>query len=300
MSDALTMEERRQALALASGDLITGEESPQVLALAVELTQYRYTEQILTPEQYRERVFPLLKARSALGKVPAPEVQPPLSPSVGHGPQRIDLYGGISGDGDAFGGFRWRAAYHDILDDPRGYPAGSAITFFSLDVRHRGNAKGFRVEEGVLVDIRSLSPPELWVRPLSWAAVLKVEADPLDPDHHRTLGGFATGFAGQGFSEYPGYVMMSNQIRVDSNLSSGVGWEPGVQWGGFAGGTRLRVGLQGWHHFGVWGSRENRHHIGGELRSSFRVNRSVSIRADWFSESQGERSEFQVGLLQTF
>jgi hypothetical protein len=301
IADALSPSEQKQALALAQGKALSGEETPLVLSLAVELTQYRYTEREISPEVYKERVFPLLRARSRHGKVDLPDVIPPLPPSAGHAPQRVDTYVGFQKSAGMFGGLRWRAAYHDELDDPRGYPPGSSITFFGLDLRTApGKGISPEVKRFSLIDIRSLSPPELWVRPLSWAASVRTESDPTDVTHHRTITSFATGYTWRLPDGNPFYLMMSHDLRLESELDEVVGWEPGVQWGLKVGGERLRMGVSGFHQFGVWGSDGKRQQVSLEIRSSLDVNTSVSLRTDYIAEDQDEFTEVMFGVLRTF
>jgi len=301
LADALSSEERNRAMEISRGSELREEEDPLVLTLAVELVQYAYTEQDITPEVYRERIFPLLRARSRLGKVERPEPVPPLSPDQGHGPQRVDLYlASVSSQGESVG-FRWRAAYHDELDDPRAYPVGSSIRFFDLDLRSRPDAfDRWGVHRFSLVEIRSLSPPALWVHPLSWNASLRVEEDAFDPDHHGIFATFAAGKSWSLGDAPPLYLMWSNEVRRDSHLEDNWAWEPGLQWGLRGGGPRLRAGMEGRHHFGVWGSEGDRQEITAELRHSLSVDLSLSLQGKWYQEGGTAQESMVFSVMRTF
>ncbi len=301
LAEALTSEQRKRALEISRGSELQQAEDPLVLTLAVDLVQLAYTEQEITPEVYRQRIFPLLRARSKMGKVERPEPEPPLPPHQGHGPQRVDLYvASVSSQGESVG-FRWRAAYHDELDDPRAYPVGSSIRFFDLDLRSRPDEwERWGVHRFSLVEIRSLTPPSLWAHPLSWNASLRVEEDPFDLDHH---GFFATFAAGKSWSlgaSSPVYLMWSNDLRRDTRLDDNWAWEPGGQWGIRGGGPALRAGLEGRHHVGVWGSEGDRHEVTAEVRHSFSLDLSISLEGRWRKQSGTEQESVRFSVMRTF
>ena len=301
LADLLSEDQRAHALALARGAAeLTGEEDAVTVTLAQELTQYLYTEKRIDPETYRTRVFPLLRARSKMGKVELPPVPRPLPPNAGHAPRRLDVYAGVAHGEGGFGGVRLRSAYHDWLDDPRGYPPGSAITMFSVDARSRAGSDAVDLREFTLVDIRSLSPPEPWVRPISWTGSLRLEADPLDPGHHRTLGNLGTGIALEVGEGGRAYVMASQTVRWDGKLEDHVAWEPGIQWGLQGGGARLRAGVRGAHHFGVWGADGERHEIRAEARMSLTGNQSLGLAFSHRQERGEGIEESFLSFLSTF
>lgn len=301
LSDSLSSDDRKRAMEISRGAELSPEEDPLVLTLAVDLLQYAYTEQEITPEVYRERIFPLLRARSRMGKVERPEPVPPLPPDQGHGPQRLDVYvASTSGSGEALG-FRWRAAYHDELDDPRAYPVGSSIRFFDFDVRSRDDQLDrWTLHRFSLVEIRSLSPPTLWVNPLSWSASLRVEEAPFQEGHHRSFATFGAGKAVFLKQRFPLYVMWSNEIRQDSDLEDNWAWEPGVQWGIRGGSPRFRAGLEGRHHFGVWGSDGDRQEVAAEIRHSLGLDLSIGLRAQFIQEGGTHEESLIFSLMRTY
>ncbi|MEX2606829.1 MAG: DUF4105 domain-containing protein, partial [Kiritimatiellia bacterium] len=263
----LSPAEQERARVLMEGGALDGSESAVLISFAIEWIQYLYTEKMITPEVYRERIFPLLSARSKLGRVETSVREIPAAPDQGHAPRRLGVYGGVNTtEGDGFWGVTLRAAYHDWLDDPAGYPEGSSIRMFEVDVRGDMDEGEVYLRDFTLVDIRSQTPPELWVRPLSWAVRFSAEADPFDTGHHRMIGRFATGFTERLGANGLGYVMMSQLIRGDSDLDDHLGWEPGGEWGVLHATSRLRAGVRGRHHWGVWGSSDVRHHVEAEIR----------------------------------
>lgn len=301
LSERLTPEEREHALSLARGRAEPdGSETAAVLTFAQELAQFFYTEQEISPDNYRERVFPLLRARSRLGKSGAPPPAAPPPPDAGHAPRRIGVQAGYEPGEGVFAGLRLRAVYHDWLDDPRGYPPGAAITMFEIEARTRPDTDNPYLSEFTLLEITSLTPPEPWVRPLSWTVSLKAEADPLNRDHHRSLGVFGTGYTLAPTERTRLYGMLSQTLRHDTDLEENLAWEPGLQWGWIRSGGRLRLGLRGSHHTGVLGSSGTRHDLRAEARVPFSVDRSLALA---FSHRQERGETIQtlvLSLLQTF
>ncbi len=93
----------------------------------------------------------------------APEPEPPEN---GHRTQMVRLGGGLDED-QAFGELGWRLTYHDVLDPITGFLPGAGIE--GLDLRMRSTDSGpLELEQLDLVHIRSLSPRDAFVKPVSW------------------------------------------------------------------------------------------------------------------------------------
>lgn len=301
LASLLSPEEIGRTRELVEGGEVDGTESAVLISFAIEWIQYLYTEKILAPEEYRERIFPLLSARSKTGRMEAEPPPTPVSPDQGHAPRRLGVYGGVnSTEGEGFWGISLRAAYHDWLDDPAGYPEGSSIRMFEVDVRGTTEDGSVYLQDFTLVDIRSQTPPEPWVRPLSWAVRFAAEADPFDTDHHRGIGRFATGFTERIGANGLGYLMMSQLIRGDSNLDAKVGWEPGGEWGLLHSTSQLRAGVRGWHHWGVWGSSDVRHHLEAEIRLPFDRNVSLGLGYTHLWERDQNVGRAHLRMYRTF
>ena len=151
-----------------------------------------------------------------------------------------------------------------------------------------------------LVGIRSLTPPSLWAHPLSWNASLRVEEDAFDLDHHGIFATFAAGKSWILGSTAPFYLMWSNDIRRDTRLKDNWAWEPGGQWGIRGGSPRIRAGIHGRHHVGVWGSDGDRHEIRAELRHSVSLDLSVSLEGRWVKEDGNEQESVLFSVMRTF
>ncbi|MGA0368546.1 MAG: DUF4105 domain-containing protein [Kiritimatiellia bacterium] len=275
--------------------------SAELLEFVLAWIQYLYTEQELSPEAYRERIFPLLRERSKIGKVETPPLPAPAPPDAGHAPRRVSVYAGADTvTGDFLTGLRLRAAYHDWLDDPTGYPPGSSIRMFEADVQSRPEEGTVFLNNLTLMDIRSQSPPEPWVRPLSWAVAFGAEADPLDPEHHRGFARFASGLTRQPGSGTQVYLMLSQLILRDTDLESNWSWEPGLEWGGSLFARNFSMGLRGWHTWGVLGYEDSRHRVEGETRWFLTRDFSVGLSVSYVQEEASEQNLVLFNLNRTF
>lgn len=117
-------------------------------------------------ESEARKSFALLRV---IQRNPAPEstsVPKPEPPEKGHKTQMVRMGGGLDED-QAFGELGWRLTYHDVLDPITGFLPGAGIE--GLDVRLRSTDSGpIELEQLDLVHIRSLSPRDAFVKPVSW------------------------------------------------------------------------------------------------------------------------------------
>jgi hypothetical protein len=116
-----------------------------------------------------KRSWEVLAARSrsdALADLP-PVPRPATRPDQGHGSARLGLGLGRH-DGRWFQALRFRPAYHDQTDPSGGYVPGAAIDFMDLELRHYEDGDALELEGLTGVGIRSLTPRNRLIQPLSW------------------------------------------------------------------------------------------------------------------------------------
>jgi hypothetical protein len=140
-----------------------------VLELAADFVTYR----MRTGERTRDEAAPLalqlLAARSQitaeadLDPVPSPSTRP----DQGHGSARVAAGVGAR-DGRFFQFLQARPAYHDLLDAENGYVRGAQIDFLDLALRHYEGDAGITLDRLTVVGIRSLSPRNRLIKPISW------------------------------------------------------------------------------------------------------------------------------------
>jgi len=61
-----------------------------------------------------------------------------------------------------------RAAIHDYLDPPRGYPADARLVMGDLRLRFQNRDRAARLDRFDVIDIVSAAPLDRWVRGVSW------------------------------------------------------------------------------------------------------------------------------------
>jgi hypothetical protein len=142
-------------------------------AAVLELGADFVTYQMRTGERTRDEGAPLalqlLAARSRItaGADLGPVPEPATRPDQGHGSARLAAGVGAR-DGRLFQFLQARPAYHDLLDAENGYLRGAQIDFLDLALRHYDGDAGVTLDQLTLVGIRSLSPRNHLIKPISW------------------------------------------------------------------------------------------------------------------------------------
>jgi len=253
-----------------------------VLDAASELLRLDYGKHRLTQAAYLPRFLALLRARSALGSPSGdPEMPFPPRPDLGHPPSRmVAMVGGQGGDG--FVEWRYRPAYHELLDPAPGYGDGSEIQFLPISVRYYPALKRARLQQLDLFRIDSPAPRSPFFSPISWRVRLGWSAsDPLDP-LAPVMARLAPGLGGTWRlgGQTLGYVMAQAELAASQH------WGKGYRLGG--GGVVGAV----WHE-GGWGMRGEVGTIAygpgravWERRASLAA--SWSVDPDWALRGEGE------------
>ena len=147
--------------------------APARRAAVLELAADFVTYQMRTGERTRDEAAPLaLQLLAARSKVTAaadlrPVPEPATRPDQGHGSARLAAGVGAR-DGRFFQFLQARPAYHDLLDAERGYVRGAQIDFLDLALRHYQGDAGVTLDQLTVVGIRSLSPRNRLIEPISW------------------------------------------------------------------------------------------------------------------------------------
>ncbi len=229
VSDALKPQD------VASSGIADAEER-NVLDLATEVVQYRYSRKDMGKDEYLGRFLAILNARSALGGTsedPAAAITPPESPDKGHLPGRIGTGGGVRNH-EPFGELYWRAAYHDLMDPSAGYVEGAQIDFFDVHLRDYPKEGSIKLQSLHLLDILSPAPRDSFFKPVSWKVMIGFDQSLLaDGDDHLV---FRLNPAGGGAyaSKYFGlaYVMLESDLQMgrgfDHYWTAGVGSSAGT------------------------------------------------------------------------
>lgn len=170
----------------------------------------------------RKLSYELLSARKNYrdGSNLKPVSRPSLSDEHGHHSRAASLAAG-SAYQQNYLGLTLRAAYHDILDPPLGYPEGATLKFGEIDIRYYEQDQ-LSVERADLVAIASIKPRDTFFKPMSWMVQLGGQRY-----QYRSKRIFATGVKGMvGPSYYLGsghyfYSMAGADVRAAGAYDNG-------------------------------------------------------------------------------
>lgn len=207
--------QRAEAVA-ASGRPV--EERRQILDLAAEYVQYRYSRKEMKQPEFQRQFLQVLKARSPLGpgERDAGLVPVPPLPETGHLPGRIGLGGGYRHD-TPFVELALRPAYHALMDADEGYSPHSQITFTEVIGRYYPERNSFRLQKFTAVDIVSLAPRDEFFNPISWKVNGGLARRPFPDGSDRLFLRLNTG-GGMAWS-VPGNGVVYGMAEMDLNVS---------------------------------------------------------------------------------
>jgi hypothetical protein len=162
----------------ASEDMIQLEVAEKAAALDLAYEYSRYLAQKSESAEQRKSLasvsMDLLRARSRIETTEASPAARPVqtSPENGHATARLDMGAGRLEDAD-FVSLRLRPAFHDVLDDDRGYTAGAQINFLDFELRHYpstvpAGGNEWDLEYLEVVGIKSLALRNRFFKPYSW------------------------------------------------------------------------------------------------------------------------------------
>ena len=133
---------------------------------------------------------PMSASDTPLENTPAP-AEPP---HVGHDTGRLGLSFGVTRD-SSFEEISLRPAIHDMEALQTGYVAGSQLEMFHLKTRYDNKLGKAWLEDFTLLEVKSLTAWEPWVKPPSWRlkAGFSSAHDLEAPPHHRQYFGLSGG-----------------------------------------------------------------------------------------------------------
>ncbi|SDB58697.1 DUF4105 domain-containing protein [Pseudomonas sp. NFACC13-1] len=234
-----------------------------VIDAAYRLERYRANGQERDPQR-AQRSFELLRA---INQNPAPELDIPQPGLPEDGHQSRTWQAGLGTRGDrAFGEYGLRMAYHDLNDNAESFPLGAQIEILQLKLRqYEGN--DWQVQQLDLATIRSLTPRNELLQPLSWQVTGGLERVPGKHDDE-TLVSHVNGGAGGTWAlgeDVLGFAL--GTVRVEHNndfaqfIAPAAGFNSGVLWKNPLGNLSLEA--------------KGDYFVNGEVR------RSLSLNQQW-------------------
>jgi hypothetical protein len=301
---AAPLSSAEQAMALAISDDSAQLHNPDFLKLAKDrqaliqdtafrLGRYRATGQERDP-QSAQRSFELLRAINQ-NPPPALALDRPGLPEEGHDSRTWQVAAGSRGN-RGFAEYGLRMAYHDLNDNAQGFPLGAQIEILGLKVRqYEGNH--WQVQNLDLATIRSLTPRNALLQPLSWQVTSGLERV---PGRHgdETLVSHVNGGAGGTWQLADGLLGFAlGTVRVEHNNDFNALVSPA---GGFDSGLLWRNPLG---NFTLEGQGD--YFLNGEVRRTLSLNqqwelsRNLGLRLTaqrQFSELTSAKSEVMLSL----
>jgi hypothetical protein len=292
----------------ASAEALSGispEERRQVLDLAAEFVQYRYSRKELTQEEFQTQFRTILKARSGLGTgdTAAGDVPAPPQPEGGHLPGKLTAGAGVRRD-QPYLELSWQPAYHDLLDPDAGYTPGAQINFISASGRYYPEEGRILLQSFHPVDIISLAPRDRFFQPFSWKVTGGLDRKTFsDGEDHlflrlNTGGGFAW------ILPYTitsiGYIIPEADINLSDRFENKVALGGGVTVGVLANLTeRWKAHLSASGLFyGIEASQYYRLALDQHL--NFSRNSGILLHASWERSYDQNRAEAGLSWVRYF
>jgi hypothetical protein len=234
-----------------------------IIDAAYRLERYRANGQERDPQR-AQRSFELLRA---INQNPAPELDIPQPGLPENGHESRTWQAGLGTRGDrAFGEYGLRMAYHDLNDNSESFPLGAQIEILQLKLRqYEGN--DWQVQQLDLATIRSLTPRNELLQPLSWQVTGGLERVPGKHDDETLVSHVNGGGGGtwQLADDLLGFAL--GTVRVEHNndfaefISPAAGFNTGLLWNNPLGNLSLETK--------------------GDFFTNGEVRRSISLNQQW-------------------
>jgi hypothetical protein len=161
---ARSLAEDLSVLEHAEFKALAAQRKAKVVQVAYSFIRYRQLKMVRDPE-VAARSHHLLKVLKELPSEPH-HVERPERPEKGHKTQMVGGTIGIKED-LAYGQFDYRVTYHDLLDNPEGYPQGAHIAMGNTQVRWLEGDEAY-LQRFDFIDIISLSEIDRFFVSPSW------------------------------------------------------------------------------------------------------------------------------------
>jgi hypothetical protein len=142
-------------------------ERKQIIDLAYKYLRYQSTEKARDPETAKRSYLLLQQLNSYPKDIDiSTDINTPIAPEKGHKSKRVSFGLGERRD-NKYAEIGFKMAFHDLEDDKDGFLQGAQINIGNLRLRAEENV-GLRLLQLDLVDIFSLTPRNMFFKPLSW------------------------------------------------------------------------------------------------------------------------------------
>jgi hypothetical protein len=140
------------------------------LDFKISYIQYQRANNEFDKKEYISKYLELLKQRSTYNQSSNYEIKRPFNPLYSHDSARISLFYDSS---DSFE-LGLKPVYNDIYDISDGYLEGAYIDFFDINIKKEKD-ENIKLDRFTLLKIKSLSPQDMFFKPISWGIDLGYE-----------------------------------------------------------------------------------------------------------------------------
>jgi hypothetical protein len=274
-------------------------EKIKVLDLAAEFVQFRYARKELEKDPYNKLYLKLLRERSTLGAAPEGmyDIAEPAKPETGHESSKVALGAGFR-RAEPFGELELQPVFHSLLDPDQGYLKGAQIKFLDTVLRFGDRPSPVTLYSLHLLDILSVTPRDIFFKPLSWKVNLGLDTEPMRNGRDQLIfrlntgGGlsYATPFGGvwYGFGEI--------DINAGDKIRAGVTAGPGVSIGEAEQITdwwKLNLGAKTF----LYKLGDDRFTVKLTAAQNFRITRNNSLSVDYSHEFVQGHQIGETGVL---
>lgn len=244
---------------------------------AFRLLRYRSSSEGREPQTVK-RSFNLLRQINAN---PPPEltVERPGFPEDGHESRTWQLGAGSRGD-KAFAEYGLRMAYHDLNDNQYGFPKGAQIEIMQMKLRQY-ETNHWQLQNLDLVSIRSMTPRNELLQPLSWQVAAGFERVP-GKDDDEVLAAHLNGGAGGSWhltDSMQAFALGTMRIEHHSDFAAyfvpAAGFNTGLLWRNPLGNMLAEV--------------KNDYFINGEVRRSLALTQQWEVSRNFGVRVSAER-----------
>jgi hypothetical protein len=177
-SSLLKPEVQKQAFDIATQRLDPGtgdelnlpiDDRVKALNLAAQFTQYQYSRMELDQREYQQQFLSIIKERNKLAYALEPQdiITVPKPPNEGHLSGKVSVGVGYAND-SLFTEVGYRPAYHSIDDPPVGHKSGEQLILLDVKGRYYEKNYGLKLQSFHLLDIISVTPRTMIIKPISW------------------------------------------------------------------------------------------------------------------------------------
>lgn len=286
-------------------------EQIQALEIAHHYARYLAIKKKQSSPALRRRNLALLSARSKLGMASDATDSAPRTPAApprddqGHLSRRVILgMGHLSADsGVSSLKLGFRPALHDVMDLPYGFKAGSQIAMGNTELQWL-QGRGLRLDSLTLVDVLSLSPRGLLIRPVSWGVSAGVQRW-WQPDSElfsqlRLRGGYTYNVRSSRPAWGSWFVLSDTELQLDNQFDDGARLGSGMTLGWLRQQEHSQLWLSASWKPGVLGDGRLHRHVDVHLGHRLGANTQLRMSWGWQALNDEVGRKLDLSLVQYF